>query len=64
MSNKRSTWNCDQDDKRELKRIALELGDLNQEEAFGRAVAALRTSTDLEKLVQEMGKKHKGRKEA
>jgi hypothetical protein len=39
---KSTRWYCKTEDARELKRIALELGDLNQEEAFGRAVAALR----------------------
>lgn len=49
MTIKSTRWYCKTEDARELKRLALELGDLNQEEAFGRAVAALRTSIDAAK---------------
>ena len=57
MSIKKSKWYCTTDDKRELKRLALELGDLNQEEAFGRAVAALRGNVDTTKIIGQSGQK-------
>jgi hypothetical protein len=46
---KSTRWYCKTEDARELKRLALELGDLNQEDAFGRAVAALRVNVDTTK---------------
>jgi hypothetical protein len=46
---KSTRWYCKTEDARELKRLALELGDLNQEEAFNRAVAALRESQESKK---------------
>lgn len=41
MSNKKTRWYCDTGDAKEMKRLALLLGDVSQEEAFGVAVRAL-----------------------
>ena len=46
---KSTRWYCKTEDARELKRLALELGDLNQEEAFCRAVDALRGQMETPK---------------
>ena len=42
MPNKRSRWYCTTEDSRELKKLALDMGDMSQEEVFHEAVKALK----------------------